>query len=94
MIGQNKAIRIEFNPKLCSIDIESYAYGFTYLLMKDMYTTGDGWGIQVNNPEDEQDLKEMCGKIARAVLEYENVTLKRDLPDGKPESKVDSRKGR
>ena len=51
---------------------------FQYSLIANMYTTGHGKGLQLNNEEDRTKTEKMCYSISEAILKFHGVEKKEE----------------
>lgn len=52
------------------VNVDSATEGINFGLIADMYTTGPGIGLQVDDESKREAIERLCTKIAEAVLEY------------------------
>lgn len=82
MVGKTKTavdrprlhLSVRYDGASRSVDIETGTddggCGIYYSLMDGLYTTGHGYGCQVDDEARREAVERMCHRIADAVLEY------------------------
>ena len=67
-------LKINYYNGHVNIDSDDFAYS----LIANMYKTGHGNGLQLNNEDDRAKTEKMCYAISEAILKYHGVEKKED----------------
>ncbi len=78
-------LTVRFDGNINSVDIESKNH-FYYSNIEGMYKTGNGYGLQTNHLDIENEIKELCHNISDAIYKFTKTKKKQKDVDRKSNS--------